>query len=200
MLLAELFHGTSIKVVQDPLASLDTKRQVVTGASQAEYPYDHLILALGNITNYFGIKGLQEYSFGIKSLGEAMHLKRHLHQQLIDERRPDLHYVVVGAGPTGVELAARYRATCVTSPPTHGLHPAHLSVELVEASRSHSAALGRGRLAPSGRPAGTPRRDDPHQQQGAGRDRRDPADPGPPAQDPHCYLDLRRGQQPVLHR
>ena len=134
MLLAELFHGSSVTVIQDPLTKLESKHKIVIGESSTEYHYDTLILALGNVTNYFGIRGLKDYSFGIKSLGEAMAFKHHLHQQLVEERKPDLHYVVIGAGPTGVELAGSLSGYLRHIIQSHGLHPAHINVELVEAA------------------------------------------------------------------
>jgi len=65
-----------------------------------------LFLALGVVTNYFGIKGLEGISYGIKSVEEAQRLKAHLHQQLIDDHKPDLNYVIVGAGPDGIDWQA----------------------------------------------------------------------------------------------
>jgi NADH dehydrogenase len=79
-------------------------KQLETTAGQ-KLNYDVLILSLGVVTNYFGIKGLKEYSFGIKSPEEAAELKAELHRQLTDEHEPDKNYVIVGAGPTGIELA-----------------------------------------------------------------------------------------------
>src|SRR5690606_36814404 len=67
--------------------------------------YDILILALGTVPNYFGIPGMEEYSFSIKSLHETEELKAHLHRQMLDKRAPDANYIIIGGGPTGIELA-----------------------------------------------------------------------------------------------
>lgn len=85
--------------------TLDRKAKTIITQEGKSYSYDILILALGVVTNYFGIPGLAEFSFSIKSQNEVARFKAHLHQQLIDDKRPDLNYIIVGAGPTGIELA-----------------------------------------------------------------------------------------------
>src|SRR6476660_5946082 len=103
--LARLFEGKEVKVVHGKAVSVDKKAKTVLTDDSKTYEYDTLVLSLGVVTNYFGIEGLAEFSYGIKSITEANRLKAHLHQQLIDEGKPDLNYVVIGAGPTGIELA-----------------------------------------------------------------------------------------------
>jgi NADH dehydrogenase len=95
----------NVHIEQGVASTLDRKAKTITAEDGKTYEYDTLILALGVVTNYFGIPGLADYSFSIKSQSEVARFKAHLHQQLVDERRPDLNYVIVGAGPTGIELA-----------------------------------------------------------------------------------------------
>jgi NADH dehydrogenase len=132
--LAEIFAGKHIEVIEEHGISIDRKTNTLITESGNQLPFDALILALGVKTNYFGIKGLKEYSFGIKTVAEAEELKRHLHSQLIKEKRPDLNYVVVGGGPTGVELAGALpvylREICIR----HNLKPQKIHIDLVEAA------------------------------------------------------------------
>ncbi len=78
----------------------------------ATISFDFLILAAGASTTYFGIEGVEENSFPLKSIPEAVNLRSHIMRQfegadanpaLIDEGA--LTFVVVGGGPTGVEMA-----------------------------------------------------------------------------------------------
>src|SRR5262249_37760884 len=85
-------------------------------------------------TNYFGIKGLDEYSYSIKSQSEVQRFKEHLHQQLADEKRPDLHYVIVGAGATGIELAGALPSYLRCIMKNHGLPQRKLHIDLIEAA------------------------------------------------------------------
>lgn len=96
--------------------------------------YDALILSMGVKTNYFNIKGLEQYSFGIKSIDDAEELKRHLHRQISADKRPDLNYVVIGGGPTGIELAGALPSYIRQIAQRHGLPKPKVHVDLIEAA------------------------------------------------------------------
>ena len=85
---------------------IDTKKKQLTGTSGGTYLYDRCILALGSVTTYFNFEGLETYSYGIKSEQEIQELKHHIYCDIAEHHMVDKHYVIVGAGPTGVELAA----------------------------------------------------------------------------------------------
>lgn len=105
--LGTIFAGKkNIHVKLDTITSIDKAGKKLHGKSGAKYAYERCILALGVVTTYFGIKGLDIYSYGIKSEAEVMRLKRHLYEDIAINHSIDKHYVVIGGGPTGVELAA----------------------------------------------------------------------------------------------
>src|SRR3989442_1291459 len=76
-------------------------------------PYDYLILAVGGETNYFGLEGVPQHGFGLKDIPEAIRIRNHvLHaferamlEPDPEQRRAELTFIVVGGGPTGVEMA-----------------------------------------------------------------------------------------------
>lgn len=103
--LVEFFrYAKNVEVLQDSIVNINQHEHFVEGAEGSRYSYDKLILAMGNITEYFNIKGLDKYAHGMKSVHEALKLKRRLHEQLL-ENKPEQNYVIVGAGPSGIELA-----------------------------------------------------------------------------------------------
>jgi len=105
--LGTIFAGKKNIIVQlDTITNVDTKAKKLTGKTGATYSYERCVMALGGITTYFGIEGLDVFSYGIKSEEEVMRLKRHLYEDIAENHTMDKHYVVIGAGPTGVELAA----------------------------------------------------------------------------------------------
>lgn len=105
--LGTIFAGKkNIHVQLDKITTIDPKKKELQGESGKSYPYERCILALGVVTTYFGIEGLETYAFGIKSRQEIERLKRHLYTDIAEKKTMDNHYVVIGAGPTGVELAA----------------------------------------------------------------------------------------------
>lgn len=74
--------------------------------------FDYLVLATGVATNFFGIEGAEAHSFPLKSLPEAVALRSHIIRQFEQAdrdrsllERGALTFVVVGGGPTGVEMA-----------------------------------------------------------------------------------------------
>lgn len=113
--------------------TLDRTHKTVKTSEGHIIPYDTLIMALGAVTNYFGIKGLPEYSYGIKSRVEVEKLKAHLHQQLLDDHAPDLNYVVVGAGPTGIELAGALPDYLRQIMHNHGIKHRAIHIDIIEA-------------------------------------------------------------------
>lgn len=128
-----IFNKKIVNIVNGEAVSLDRKDKSITAADGVKYRFDTLILALGVVTNYFGIPGLDEYSYSIKTQAEVARFKAHLHQQLIDDRKPDLRYVIVGAGPTGIELAGSLPQYLRQIIKKHGLPRRKIHIDLVEA-------------------------------------------------------------------
>ena len=83
-----------------------------------DVPYDDLIVAVGASTNTFGVKGVKEHCLFLKQLSDALKFREQLGYAfeqaslpgLTDEQRvAQLTFVVIGAGPTGVELCGELR-------------------------------------------------------------------------------------------
>ena len=134
--LAHIFAGKAVTIVKGQAASLDRKAKTVTTSEGQAYAYDTLVIGLGVVTNYFGIKGMKDYSYTIKSQSEVARFKAHLHKQLIEDHRPDLNYVIVGAGPTGIELAGVLPSYLRHIIRNHGLSHRAVHVDLIEAAPS----------------------------------------------------------------
>jgi NADH:ubiquinone reductase (H+-translocating) len=77
------------------------------------FEYDILVLALGSTTNFFGNRQMAEHAMQLKSISQALDIRSDFLQEFEramvahdeDERKRCLNFVIVGAGPTGVELA-----------------------------------------------------------------------------------------------
>ncbi len=86
-------------------------RRVLT--SDRPIPYDYLILAVGARTSYFGLEDVARHGFGLKDIPDAVRLRNHVLECFErgmleadpERRRARLTFVVVGGGPTGVEMA-----------------------------------------------------------------------------------------------
>jgi len=130
--LENILDGTGVKLVRATVTQLDREHKQVITSDKQKISFDQLVIGLGNVTNYFGIPGLKEYAYGIKSTEEAERFKVHLHQQLLDTGAPDLNYLIVGGGPTGIELAGALPAYLRHILKKHGLPQKRLHVTLVE--------------------------------------------------------------------
>jgi NADH dehydrogenase len=109
-----ILHNSGVAFVRDTIEAIDLHQRQVRLTSGLHYTYRHLVLGLGSITGYFGIPGAQENSFPFRSAEDAIALGRHLRDclqrasQTEDSlsRRTLLTVAVLGAGRSGIELAA----------------------------------------------------------------------------------------------
>lgn len=131
--LSKLFNNTNVTVVQDTVTGIDTVRRFVI-AKDHQIHYDRVVFALGVITSYFGITGLDTYSYSIKSAYEIERFKKHLHDEITGSRHLDKNYIIVGAGPTGVELSASLAGYLERIANAHHIKHSRIRLSLVEAA------------------------------------------------------------------
>ena len=131
--LEEILGSTKVNVIVDEIVGLDLIRKHVVGKAK-HYEYDSVVFALGVVTTYFGIKGLDTYSYSIKSAHEVERFKQHLHDELIADHHLDKNYIVVGAGPTGVELSASLATYIEQIATRHKVKHSKIRLDLVEAA------------------------------------------------------------------
>ncbi len=141
--LGEIFADEeNIEVVIDKIGSIDSKSKTISGESGRVYKYQKVIFALGSVTTYFGIPGLENYSYGIKSAAEIQQLKHRIYCDIAENKTIDKNYVIVGGGPTGVELAGALGTYIRKLCKRYGVRRTAVRVRLIEASprllpRSH---------------------------------------------------------------
>lgn len=103
----------NVQTVMDRVVEIDKKAQSVQLESGDSLNYDYLILAPGAQYNYFGNDDWAEHAPGLKTLDNALEIREKILVSLEkadqipdkEKRKPYLRYVVIGAGPTGVETA-----------------------------------------------------------------------------------------------
>lgn len=105
--------------VRGHAAEIDLEqRRVILAADQGtgpprEIPYDHLVLALGSVSNYLGMANIEKFAFGFKTLLDAIRIRNHVIEMFERadreshpcHRRALLTFVIAGGGFAGVELA-----------------------------------------------------------------------------------------------
>ncbi len=113
-----LADDDNVRVVKGEVRNIDLDAQHVTadlGGKDEVLEYDHLIMAAGAGQSYFGNEHFAEFAPGMKSVDDALEIRARItgafeRAEITDdpeERRRLLNFVVVGGGPTGVELAGQ---------------------------------------------------------------------------------------------
>ena len=103
----------NIDVLMDEAVGIDAAARVVSLKSSAHLDYDYLIVASGSTVSYFGHEAWAADAPGLKTVEDAIEIRRRVllafelaeRQKLETGSHPPLNFVVVGGGPTGVELA-----------------------------------------------------------------------------------------------
>src|SRR5712691_1563164 len=127
---------------------LERRRVIVAGpasdsaAGNLEVAYDHLVLALGSVSNYLGMPNVEKLAFNFKSLLDAIRIRNHVIEMFeradrepkASQRAPLLTFVIAGGGFAGVELAGALNdfARGILAD-YQNLNPSELNIVLVHA-------------------------------------------------------------------
>jgi NADH dehydrogenase len=108
-----LFHRQrNLRMLVGEVSGVDWGRREVLLADHQPVPFDHLVLAVGAVATWFGVPGAAEYGLPLYTLEDAVEVRNQVVSRfeaadadpsLVD--RGELNFVVVGGGPTGVEMA-----------------------------------------------------------------------------------------------
>ena len=102
----QLLSSRGICWLQDRVISIDLNNKELTTAASGALQWGDLVLATGTELNDFGVPGVREHACSFRDLNDVAHL-RALVRELKKRRTPDAAVAIVGAGPTGVELACK---------------------------------------------------------------------------------------------
>ncbi|MBA4799491.1 MAG: NAD(P)/FAD-dependent oxidoreductase [Rhizobiales bacterium] len=133
----------NIKVVMGEVTTVDQSRRTVGLKDGVSIPYDRLVLATGSDYNYFGHQDWQKHAPGLKSIHEARQVRHSLllafekaeRSEDEAEKRRLLTSVIIGGGPTGVEMAGAISelGRFMIARDFRSLRPDQLQVLLIEA-------------------------------------------------------------------
>jgi NADH:ubiquinone reductase (H+-translocating) len=131
----------NVDVQMDEVISVDAEKRAVTTAAGNTFAGDFLVLATGSHVNFFGTPGAQQFALPLYSLTDAEKLRSAILKTLeAADRNPQdttpgsLNFVIVGGGPTGVEMAGTLADTLHQLLQTEFRHtpPARAQVFLIE--------------------------------------------------------------------
>ena len=104
----EIFRNSNVKYVQDFMTDIVPAEKRIKMLSGLEIRYDSATLGLGYEPEYFGIPGMREFSKTLYSMPDALELRKTLKQLAENSynKSTPARVIVVGGGPTGIEVAA----------------------------------------------------------------------------------------------
>ena len=135
----QLLSSRGICWLQDSVSGIDLDNQKLTTAAGHCVDWGDLVLATGTKLNDFGVPGVREHACGFRNLNDVKRL-RALVKDLKKRRPQDAAVAIVGAGPTGVELA------CKLADMLEGAARIHL-IEMGDRILPNSASFNRERAA-----------------------------------------------------
>jgi len=144
--LDEIFSGYDVEIITDAIIDIDTPARTALGASGSRYKCDYMIVALGSQPTYYNISELEELSFHFRSIHGAVELRDRIQRIFLDHKDSSkeeqliaFHFVIVGAGASGVELAGEIELYARSVAKTHAVDPSFISISLIE---SNNRVLG----------------------------------------------------------
>lgn len=139
--LNDIFAGLPITVRLHTITDIVPAQRHVLMRDGAAVSFDTLVIALGASVATFGIPGVVEHAFSIKTITEALELRHHIVRQFMmakklppEERGNSLSFAVVGAGATGVEITAELCGQITKLCQRHRIDATCPRVFLIEAS------------------------------------------------------------------
>ncbi len=108
-----LFRSKNVEVLLGEAVGIDSRRNLVHLKDRSDVPYDYLIIAAGARHSYFGHEEWEDSAPGLKTIEDALEIRRRVllafelneRAAILTGEHGPLSFVVVGGGPTGVELA-----------------------------------------------------------------------------------------------
>jgi len=104
--LASMFSKHDIELHYESITKVDIEKRELRTDMDKRLAYDFLVLATGSKPNFFGTKGAGEYAYTLKTIEDATKMREAI---CMASQKENPSFVVVGGGPTGVELVAEMR-------------------------------------------------------------------------------------------
>lgn len=144
MPIREIFRGENVEVLMATVTSIDKDNHTLLLDNQQTLSFDYLIVAPGARHAYFGKDAWESYAPGLKTLSDALHIRERILTSFeLAERKEQpfteelMSFVVIGGGPTGVEMAGAIAEIAHQSLKKNFKHidPTHTKIYLVEGGK-----------------------------------------------------------------
>lgn len=138
--LSDIFEKRNIDIIIEKVTACDLLLKTITLTSGTTLTGDYIVLAVGAQTTFFGIQGLPDMSFPFQNIDHAKKLRTHVEMMFEKHCKNNdvadcvvgLHFVVVGAGPNGVDLAGELATYTKYLCKKYNLAESFVTVDLIE--------------------------------------------------------------------
>ncbi len=132
---SEIFdESLNVRVELDSVVELRPQTKEVEGESGRVYSYDYLVMSVGYEVNFFNIAGMAIHAEHMYDIASAIKLRHRLVGAFRGANGSTVTISVIGAGPTGVEIASDIRNFARVVAGKHGIEGLEVKVRLIEAS------------------------------------------------------------------
>lgn len=132
----EVLQGTSVCFLRDTIENIDYTKKRVLLKNEGPVPFEYLVVTLGAVTNFYGLPGVQENSFPLKTLDDGLALQCHFEQLFRTRKEKNdhskLNVVVGGGGFTGVEYACELPGYIRKLGQKYGFDPREVKITVVQ--------------------------------------------------------------------
>ena len=137
-------NKTNVQIRLAEVLNVDTENNKIK-TTIGDFEYGYLVIAIGCKTNFFGNNDISKYSFTLKTTYDAITIRNHILQTFENiisaddnEKESLLNLIIVGAGPTGVELAGAFAEIKKNVLPKdyHGIDFSKFKIILIEGTKN----------------------------------------------------------------
>lgn len=138
--LSKIISGKPIHFVRDTVMTIDTAAKKLHLRAGGALKWDYLVIALGSVVNYYNIPGLQQFSYPLKTLTDAIAINCHIDHYLQTfwkrEEQKRIEIVIGGGGATGVEFACELPGYVEKLCEKYRYPREHIGITLIEATEN----------------------------------------------------------------
>ena len=132
----DVLQGSTACFVRDTVTKIDYPQKKVELKNFGPVTFEYLVVTLGAVTNFYGLPGVQENAFPLKTIEDALAIECHF-EQIFQERKTKnihtpLHVVVGGGGFTGVEYACELPGFVKKLSTKYGFDPMEVKITVVQ--------------------------------------------------------------------
>lgn len=140
--ISDSLAGLPVEFMQATVKNIVINKRLIELANGNTVTFRYLIIAIGSVANYYGIKGVGEHAFPLKTARDAWVLRQHIETEFLkaaetspkDAQAGHLRLLIAGGGPAGVELAGELAHFTQTLARRHHLPRRLVHIEILEAS------------------------------------------------------------------